>query len=203
MNHTIIVIGVIFVLISISPIMSVTGAGTYDLWKKTTGAQSTNTSVPVNLTITPVPNATNSSGNTTSVQIMNNTVPVNQTVLTPISIPYDSLLNNAESHKGETYTVSGYVSQTVDASDYVKQKGLGTNAQGVELWVNYDDCISGLSSNPQMLQLYVVDRPLGRDVVKGDRITVTCVALNLYTYEGSGGVKRTIPSAGVKSGKIN
>ncbi|MDD1729086.1 MAG: hypothetical protein LUQ50_08450 [Methanospirillum sp.] len=120
-----------------------------------------------------------------------------------ISIPYERLLKEADAVKGTNYNVSGYVSQAVDTTDYVKANGMGTDGQGVELWVNYDDFKSGGNSTPQMIQLYMIDKPLGRPVTQGDRITVNCVALSLFTYEGSDGTTHTIPGAGVTTGKFN
>jgi hypothetical protein len=107
-------------------------------------------------------------------------------------VPYDDLLRDPDVYEGQEISISGEIIQALDNSDEVRELGWGTDGQEVVM----------LDNNQNVYSVYFFDKPLGKRVIKGDMVTLTCLSAGLETYNQASGGAATVPVVLVKSGRI-
>lgn len=117
----------------------------------------------------------------------------------PITVPYDDLMREPEKYQGKTIQVTGDVIQAIDDQSVIQSK-LGTDGQNIMLVTNAEAVVQG--AKLENYALLCVDRPLGKRIMQGDKLSLTFISGGLFTYETAQGVATTVPTGIVKSGSF-
>lgn len=118
----------------------------------------------------------------------------------PITVPYDDLLREPEKYTGKSISISGVVIQAIDDQSVIQSK-LGSDGQNIMVLTNMEYAMQGAKSENYFL--LCVDRPLGKRIIQGDKISIVFTSKGLYTYQTAEGAIATVPTGIVMSGTIN